>query len=178
MSHRQTLRAIAFDSHGVVTLRDAEKAGVPAVEVRKLAARGALTRLGQGVYRMEEVPAGRLDEFAAAVCLVGRNAALIDETVLAALDLAQVNLRSIRVASPDRVRRYLPITIEVVARSVPQAEQQDIEGIPAMGLAKAILGSRGRVMTERLVAATNQAAARGLLGRPEAARVIDELQKA
>lgn len=178
MSYRRTLRELAFDSHGVVTLRDAEGAGVPAVEVRKLAARGALTRIGQGVYRMNEVPTDRLDEFAAAVALVGQDAVLIDDAVLAALGLAQVNLRSIRVASPGRVRRHLPSTVEVVNCSVPESDQEDIGGIPAMNLRSALLGSRGRIMAERLIEAAQQAAKRGLLSSEESARVIKELQSA
>ena len=36
MTHRQTLRWLAFDHHGVVTTEQAAAAGVPAVEVRKL----------------------------------------------------------------------------------------------------------------------------------------------
>ncbi|MGH3774937.1 MAG: hypothetical protein ACRDRR_04255 [Pseudonocardiaceae bacterium] len=44
---------------------------MPAVELRKLAARGALARLGHGVYRMLEAPTGRLDEFAEAVAMAG-----------------------------------------------------------------------------------------------------------
>ena len=63
MSYRQELRELACDSHGVIALREAASSGVPAVEVRKLASRGASTRLGQGVYRMEEAPADGLTEF-------------------------------------------------------------------------------------------------------------------
>ncbi|MDQ2707390.1 MAG: type IV toxin-antitoxin system AbiEi family antitoxin domain-containing protein [Actinomycetota bacterium] len=46
MTYRQQLRELAFDTHGVVTTRDAQAAVVPAVELRKLAARGALAHLG------------------------------------------------------------------------------------------------------------------------------------
>ena len=50
MTYRHDLWEIAAEYHGIVTTRQAEDAGVPAVEVRKLAARGALERLGYGVY--------------------------------------------------------------------------------------------------------------------------------
>lgn len=172
MSYRQQLRELAFDTHGVVTTRSAEAAGVPAVELRKLAGRGALTRVGHGVYRMLEAPAGKLDEFAEAVALVGEGAVLADESVLAALGLAQVNLRRIRVASPRRVRARLPDTIEVVHRVMPEDQRDYIEGIPAMTLEAALLASRGRVMTERLVDAARAAAVRGLISPGQEARVI------
>lgn len=164
MSHRQTLRELAYETHGVVTLRDAEDAGVPAVEVRKLASRGALKRLGKGVYRMTEAPSGPLDEFAAAVALAGEDAVLADESVLAALDLTHVNLRAIRVATDQRRRTTLPKTVEVVFRHVAAHDRDDVDGIPAMSVAAAILGSRGRVMDERLADAASQARRRGLIG--------------
>lgn len=178
MGYRQELRELAFDSHGVITLRDAASTGVPAVEVRKLASRGALTRLGQGVYRMEEAPADALTEFAAAVALVGGDAVLADESVLAAHDLAQVNLRRIQVATADRVRKQLPSTIEVISRRVPADQRTDIDGVPAMRLADAIRASRGRVMTSRLVDAARQADLRGLIDHRDAEAIIVEFEHA
>lgn len=172
MKHRQRLREFAFDTHGVVTTRDAVGIGVPAVEVRKLAARGALAHLGHGVYRMLEAPSGPLDEFAEAVALAGEGAVLADESVLAALGLAQVNLRRIRVASPRRIRAKLPDTVEVIQRLVPDDERDYIEGIPAMTVEAALRGAQGRVMTERLIEAARVAATRGLISPGQEARVI------
>lgn len=175
VNYRRQLRELAFDTHGVVTTGDAARIGVPAVEVRKLAARGALTQVGRGVYRMLEAPSGRLSEFAEAVALAGPEAVLADETVLAALDLTHINLRRIRIASPRRVRVTLPQTIELIHRQTPLEDQAQIEGIPAMTVAAAIRGARGRVMTQRLLEATRSAAARGLLGPGDEAALLDEL---
>ncbi|MFI2564141.1 type IV toxin-antitoxin system AbiEi family antitoxin domain-containing protein [Paenarthrobacter sp. NPDC018779] len=171
MTYRRKLRELAFETHGVITTATAESVGVPAVEVRKLAARGALTRLGHGVYRMDEAPYGEFDEFAQAVALVGPGALLADETVLAAHHLAHVNLRRIRVASPRRVRSHLPETVEVIRRTVPAHQQASIEGVPAMDVESAILGSRGRIMTDRLVEAAQQACEKGLLDRKAVTRI-------
>jgi len=41
MTYRQVLQEIARSSHGVVTTQQAREAGIPAVELRKIAARGA-----------------------------------------------------------------------------------------------------------------------------------------
>ena len=174
MTHRQTLRELAHEYHGVVTVRDAERNGVPGVEVRKLASRGALTRLGHGVYLMTEAPTDELTEFAAAVALVGRDGILVDESVLAAHDLAQVNLRRIKVATLARIRRQLPPTVEIVRRHV--AEHDELDGIPVMRLGDALLSSRGAVMPSRLVDAARTAAARGLIDHEEAMEVINELE--
>ena len=179
MTYRQVLRELAFDRHGVVTLAAAEQAGVPSVAVRQLARRGALERLGQGVYRMNEVARGPLDEFAEAVALVGDDAVLADEAVLAAHDLAQVNLRRIKVAvaSPSRVRQHLPQTLDVIRRRVPESDREAIDGIAAMSIPAAMIASIGRVMNDRLLAAAEQATARGLISPVDARRVIQAINE-
>lgn len=179
MTYRQVLRELAFDKHGVVTLAAAREAGVPDFTVRQLAQRGVLERLGQGVYRMNEVARGPLDEFAEAVALVGDDAVLADEAVLAAHDLAQVNLRRIKVAvaSPSRVRQQLPQTIDVIQRRVPQVDREAIDGIPAMSIPAAMIASIGRVMNDRLLAAAEQAKARGLISPADARRVTHAINE-
>jgi predicted transcriptional regulator of viral defense system len=176
-TYRQQLRELAFDTHGVITTRQATEAGVPAVEIRKLAARGALAPLGHGVYRMLEAPTTPLDEYAEAVALAGPGAVLADEAVLAALDLAQVNLRRIRVATSRRVRAAVPNTVEIIRRDIDDHDRGDVDGIPAMTVQAAILACRGRIMTERLVDATRTAARRELISAGDEARVISELAK-
>ena len=48
MSYRSTLREFAQEQHGYVTTRDARALGVPPIELRKLAGRGALTNVARG----------------------------------------------------------------------------------------------------------------------------------
>jgi predicted transcriptional regulator of viral defense system len=177
MTHRDTLRELAYDTHGVVTLSDAIHAGVPAVEVRKLASRGALERRGKGVYRMTEAPHTPLDEFAEAVAIVGQGAVLADESVLAALDLGQVNLRRIKVATDKRVRHAVPATVEVVHRHVDDRQRDSIDGIPSMTLPAALLAARATVLPERLVDAVRKATARELISHREAEQLLEVLTK-
>lgn len=175
MTHRETLRDLAYDTHGVITLLHASEAGVPAAEVRKLASRGALERLGKGVYRMAEVPHTPLDEFAEAVALVGPDAVLADEAVLAAHHLAQVNLRRIKVATDRRIRHRLPATVEVVHRRVADDERDDIDGIPAMSLPAAMMASRSTILPERLVDAVRRATALQLISPRDGEHVLESL---
>lgn len=175
MTYRQVLREIAYDTHGVITTADAAAAGVPAVELRKLAARGALSRITYGVYRMLEVPSGDLDEYAEAVAVAGPDAVLADEAVLAAHDLAHVNLRRIRVATPRRVRTKLPATVEVVHKDIPATDRDSVDGVPAMSIPAALISSRGRVMTERLIDAAHDAARRRLISADQETAVVKEL---
>ncbi|MBU6245975.1 MAG: type IV toxin-antitoxin system AbiEi family antitoxin domain-containing protein [Actinomycetales bacterium] len=177
MTYRQTLRWLAFDRHGIITTQQAAAAGVPAVEVRKLATRGALTRVGHGVYRMDEAPTTALTPYAQALALVGHGAYLADESVLAVHDLALVNPRKIKVATTRRVRAALPPTIELVpAEGGDHVEH--VDGLPTMPLRDALIACQGRVMRERLVEATRAAAARDLLDAQDVADVLDQLGKA
>lgn len=178
MTYRQVLREHAFDAHGIVTCSDAARLGVPAVELRKLAARGALSHLGRGVYRMLEVPAGQLDEYALAVAFGGDGAVLADDAVLALHRLAHVQPRRIRVAAPRRVRAALPATVEIVHRDVRASDRTFHEGLPTMTVKAALLASQGRVMTDRLVDAAREAARRGLLRPAEEADVVARLSGA
>lgn len=177
-TYRQQLRELAYDTHGVITLDVAKAAGIPPVEVRKLAQRGALERRGHGVYRMLEAPVTALDEFAEAVALAGDGAVLADEAVLSAHDLAQVNLRKVPVATPRRVRAKLPTTVKVIRKVVLDDQRDDIDGIPAMSVEAALLAVRGRIMTERLVDAAHQATNRGLLPRDREAKLVADLEHA
>lgn len=111
------------------------------------------------------------------MALVGGDAVLADESVLAAHDLAQVNVRRIRVATAERVRRRLPSTVEVVSRVVPAQQRTVIDGVPAMTLAAAIRASRGRVMRSRLIDAARLADARGLIDHRDAEAIIVVLEQ-
>ncbi|GAA0314578.1 type IV toxin-antitoxin system AbiEi family antitoxin domain-containing protein [Kineococcus aurantiacus] len=175
MSYRETLRWRAFDTHGVITIADAERLGVPAVELRKLAHRGALERLGHGIYRMSEVPPTPLSEYAEAVALAGPHAVIADDAVLALQDLALVNPRHITVATPDRIRATLPPTVRLVRRQLDPDEVTDLDGVPAMTIPAAIRACRGHVMTERLTQAVHDARERRLIDHDAAARLLAEL---
>ncbi|GMA33211.1 type IV toxin-antitoxin system AbiEi family antitoxin domain-containing protein [Litorihabitans aurantiacus] len=93
MTYRTDLWEIAAGHHGVVTIAEADDAGVPAVELRKLAARGALQAHGQGVYSHRDVPRTAATQPAVAVALAGDGAFLQDESVLDLLGLGQLNPR-------------------------------------------------------------------------------------
>ena len=124
MSYRHDLWEIAAEQHGVVTITEAEDAGVPAVEVRKLAHRGALQAYGKGVYiGIRSVPTTDLTEPAAAVALAGDGAFLERETVLDLLGLGQFNPLRIRVATRRRVRRALPEWVDLRGRKTDVSDE-------------------------------------------------------
>lgn len=81
---------------------------MPAVEVRKLATRGALRAYGQGFYAHRDVLATPRTEPTIAVALAGEGAFLHHESVFDLLGLGQFNPPKVRVGSRRRVRRALP----------------------------------------------------------------------
>lgn len=174
-TYRRQLHERALDQYGYVTTRDADDLDIPDWAVRQLAARGGLTRCGYGVYRFDDVPVTGRDEFMEAVLAVGDGAHLVGDAVLALHGLADVNPARIRVGTPKRARRTLPETIKVVPRHDRPDDLTTYEGIPTTTLARAIRDARGVVMRDRLVAATHEAAERGLLRRREVDDVLTDL---
>ena len=170
-TYRRQLHERALEKYGFVTTRDARELGVPAVEVRKLAARGGLTHVARGLYRFDDIPHTGREEFMEAVLRAGHGAFLTGEAVLALHELAQVNPRAITVGAPRHVRADLPPTVEVHERAVPPGDLTMYEGIPSTTVAKALLDCRRTVMRERLELAVERAVERGLLRRSERERL-------
>lgn len=176
-TYRRRLYERALDQYGYVTTRDAAELGIPPVELRKLHQRGGLDHVGQGLYRFEDIPRTPRDQFMEAVLRVGPDAVLSGDAVLALLDLADVNPRHIRVATPRRIRRRLPPFLALEHRRTPAAHRVEYEGIPTTTVAQALRDCRGKLMTERLVNAAHEAAKEGLMGKREAGLLVEELER-
>lgn len=170
MGYRNDLWELAASRHGVVTVTEAEDAGVPAVEVRKLAARGALRRYGQGVYTHRDVPTTRFTEPAVAVALAGKGAFLHREAVLDLLGLGQFNPKKVRVGTRRRVRRTLPEWMDLENRpDVTDADLTQHEGIPATTVRLALEDMRHRMPPDRWEALVDEALRRELINDQDAA---------
>ena len=173
--YRDAVREIALDHYGYVATRDAADAGVPAIELPKLAARGGLQNVTYGLYRVPDIPPTRFDQFAEALLRAGEGAYLHGESVLALFGLADVNPHQIKVAVRRRARPKLPDFIELsqVKGEVPTTFYEGLESQP---VADALLECRGRIETERLLEAAKQARSEGLLTTKELHRLKREIQ--
>lgn len=172
---RRRLREVALDQHGLVTTDDARALGIPPGELRGLARRRGLTRVGHGVYRFDDAPAGEHDGYMEAVLRVGPDAMLAADAVLSMLDLALANPKRLCVVTPHRVRKQLPDYIEIVHRPDAELERAEYDGVPAQPLATEIRESRGMIMGERLLDAVHEARRRGLLLADEARQLEAEI---
>jgi len=170
VKYRDIVREIALDHYGYVTTKQAAEAGVPAVELPKLAARGGLENVAYGLYRVPDVPPTAFDQFAEALLRVGEGAYLHGESVLALFGLADVNPRNIKVAVHRRARPTLPAFVELT-HVKNDARTTFYEGLEAQPVADAILECRGRIETVRLLDAAKQARKDGLLTTADWQRV-------
>lgn len=177
-SYRDIVREIALGEYGYITTKDAVAAGVPAVELRKLAGRGALVNVTYGLYRVPDAPGTGFDQFAEALLRVGEGAYLRGASVLALFGLADVNPRRVQVVSPRRTRARFPDFMEVTTRAGDQPELTRYEGLMAMTVAEAILDCRGRIERSRLQEAARDARKEGLLTRIEHNEVMRALRSA
>jgi len=175
MKYREIVREIGLDNYGFVTTKEAAAAGVPAIELPKLAARGGLENVAYGLYRVADVPATAFDQFAEALLRVGEGAYLYGESVLALFGLADVNPRTVKVAVARRARPKLPPYIELV-RVQDGERTTHYEGLAAQPVLEAILACRGRIEPTRLLEAAKQARAEGLVTKAEWRRVLKVLR--
>lgn len=175
VKYRDVVREIAFDHYGYVTTKAAAEAGVPAVELPKLAARGGLDNVTYGIYRVTDIPPTPYDQFAEALLRAGEGAYLHGESVLALFGLADVNPKRVKVAVRRRTRATFPSFMELT-QVKDEARTTFYEGLAAQPVADAILECRGRIETERLLDAAKQARGEGLLTTSEWQRVRKGLQ--
>jgi hypothetical protein len=177
-SYRAVLYNVAVSHHGYVTTDMAIAAGVPAVEVRKLAHRGGLTNIARGLYRVDGIDGGERAPFAEAVHLIGQQAHLHGDSVLAFHNLAFVNPRHIAVGTPRRVRRKLPDHIRLVHETVDPEDLTEYDSVPSTTVERAIRDCIGAVMPERLAEATQRSADEGLIRRRQAAALLAQIRSA
>lgn len=174
MSKYDDIYEVAADDYGLVTRSEAIAMGVSDKELSRLTSDGRLIRIGYGVYRIKHHVPGPLDPYAESVAMVGPDAYLYGESVLAMLSLCPTNPAKMYVGTSRRVRRRLPKGMRVVRRK-DAADVTEYEGIPSQRVEAAIRSCKGRVMPERLRAAVREARRQGLLGDDEAERLEGEM---
>ncbi|MFT4245554.1 MAG: hypothetical protein QM571_03395 [Micrococcaceae bacterium] len=172
---RDIIEEVALDNYGFITTKDAVEAGVPAIELPKLAERGGLKNIAYGIYRVSNIPSTPYDQFAEGLLRVGEGACLYGESVLALFGLANVNSRKVKIATTRRARPKLPPYIELtkIKSRVPTTFY---EGLCSQTVTDAIISCRGRIENERLKKAAQQARVEVLLTTVEWELVMKDLK--
>ena len=176
MTIREELWEIALDQYGYVTTRDAARLNVPEVELRKLASRGKLARVCQGVYRFPEFPVSQNDQFMEAVLWTNDPLAVLShETALDVRELSDVNPNMIHVTIPKRKnplrRKDTPEAFVVHYEDLRPDQRSWWEQIPCVTVETAIDQATVSLPRPDLVSqAIDQAEAQGLVTTATAMR--------
>ena len=172
MSQYDEICDFAIANYGLVSTAQAADMGVARKDIGEWVKLGRLDRLGRGVYRIAHYYPTEYDQYALAVALVGEGSYIWGDSVLAMHNLALVNPLHVFVATNNRVRRTLPNWIKLV--KMPKGARVEVfEGIPCQKLADVLREARGKILTERLQGAVEEAERKGLMKIHE----IEDLRK-
>lgn len=175
MNHFDEIYEIAIENYGLVTYADALDAGITGGELNRFTSNGRLERIGHGVYKLVRYVPTPYDQYAAAVTLVGPDAYIYGESVLAMHNLALVNPRKTTVATPKRIRKTIPSWIQIVP-----AKGNDIvenyEGIPCQRIDDAFRACRKTIMKSRLADGLGEAVSAGLISENNVIALRKELE--
>jgi len=134
---------VAVEQYGYVTTRDAQNLAIASLELTKLAARGALERVSQGVYRFPEWPIGANDHLMEAVLWTrDPHAALSHDTALDVYELCNINPDKTHVTIPRREKKLrrnnVPAALVVHYEDLDGTQIGWWEQIPTVTVATAI----------------------------------------
>ena len=174
MSYYDVIYEQAVDNNYLFTTDDARETGIPVVELAKLAHRGRLESLGNGVYRLARYVPSEADPFAVAVARAGKGAFLYGESVIALLGLAPTNPERIYVATTRRVRKALPPNVVLLKLAEPERLVR-YSGVPAQRVANAIIACKRTIMVDRLREAAKRGREAGYITSGEAGLIGREL---
>ena len=174
MTYYDQIYDIAVDNYYLISTQEASNAGIPPVELAKLAQRGKLENISRGLYRLTRRVPDENDAYALAVARVGEDAYLYGESVIAMLRLAPTNPSYIFVAMPKRTRKKLPDTIRI-KKPMKNECITCYEGVPSQRVSYAIRCSKETMMSDRLQDAARKAYEEGYLLRNEYIDLKEEM---
>ena len=122
----------AAEQHGYVTTRDARDLGIDPTQLRLLAARGRLERVGRGAYRVPVLPRGEHDELAEAVAWSLGRGVVSHESALVLRGLSDVNPSRVHLTVPrdNHPRAAGGDLYRLHRRALPASDVTEADGIP------------------------------------------------
>jgi predicted transcriptional regulator of viral defense system len=171
---------LAERRHGYFTASEAKAAGVPSVELVKMASRGVLERISQGVYRLARFPLSARAQYVEAVLWPQRGGigVLSHESALALHQLSDVNPSMVHITIPrtHRIRRAVPRYLVVHQGVLGPEEWETIDAIPVTTPARTIRDCHATGLGPALIRqAIEEGGASGQLTRDEASALRREL---
>jgi len=165
---------LATDQYGFVTTDDAREMGINPHRLVVMSSRGDLRRVSHGLYRFGLIPSTMFDELMEATLWPRRLGVISHQTALDLWDLCDVNPAKVDVTIPRaaKIRRAVPAAYRVHVRDLVADDVTRREGIPVVGVKRAILDGIETHLAPHLIGqAIDTARGRGLLPSPD----LDEL---
>lgn len=155
----------AVDNGGYVT--PALVPLVPAVELRKMVARGVLDGVAHGVYRVPQLPYDRYDEFILARLWAKERGVISHDSALLVHELCDVNPTRIHLTIPTnyRISRAGGDRYELHHADLDPAEITRIDAVVVTSIARTLDDALGTVPVPLVRQAIDTAAARGAITR-------------
>lgn len=165
----------AADQHGYVTTLDARDLGIDPTQLRLLAARGRLERVGRGAYRVSLLPRGTHDDLAEAVAWSLGRGVVSHESALLIHELSDVNPSRVHLTVPrnNHPRGAGGQLYRIHRRELPPSDVSEADGIPVTTVPRTVRDClAGGTDPYQLRMAIDRAEAQGLIRRG----VADELR--
>jgi predicted transcriptional regulator of viral defense system len=180
-SRMDELVAIAEENDGLLTSKQARKAGILDSVLVRLAQRGRLERATRGVYRIAHYPQSKFSQYREAILWAeasqgpeNPDVALSHETALAIYGISDANPPVVHITVPKaaRLRRVRPKWIAIHRDDLRPLDVTLYEGMPVTSIEKTVtdvLNATGRI--ELVRQAVDDAKRSGYIKGSEAARL-------
>lgn len=168
----------AAEQHGYITTRVARDLGIDPTQLRLLAYRGRLERVGRGVYRVPILPRGEHDDLAEAVAWALGRGIVSHESALALYGLSDVNPSRVHLTVPrDNYPRAAGGELyRLHRRTIPAEDISEMDGIPTTTVARTIRDCiAGGTDPHQLRLALDRAVTEGFLHQTTAEELRAEL---
>lgn len=161
----------AAEQHGYITTRDARDLGIDPAQLRLMAARGRLERVGRGAYRVPLLPRDEHDDLAEAVAWSLGRGVVCDESALVLHGLSDVSPSRVHLAVPrdNHPRGVGGELYRLHRRRLALEDRTERDGIPVTTVSRTIRDClAGGTDPYQLRLAVDQAELQGLLRRADA----------
>ena len=168
----------AADQHGYVTTRDARDLGIDPTQLRLLAARGRLERVGRGVYRVSVLPRGEHDDLAEAVAWSLGRGVVSHESALVLHGLSDVNPSRVHLTVPrdNHPRAAGGELFHIHRRALSTCDVTEVDGIAVTTVSRTVRDCvAGGTDPYQLRLAIDRAEAEGLVRRVVAGELRGEV---
>lgn len=156
--------AVAAEQQGFIRSREVRELGIDPRRLNDYARRGLAEHVGRGLYRIDLVPRGDLDEFAQAAAWPDGRGTLSAETALDLHELCDVNPDHIDITVPRayRTHRDVPARYHLHRADLADEDRTWMRGVPIVTPARAIadaieIGLRPSLIEQAIDTAAHQA---------------------